>query len=440
MPDPYNYTLNVPNPAQAVMQGVQIAQGVSENRALQAKAAGQLAENARKAQFNAAVQKISANPTAAGYASLAAQYPEAGEVLKESYGLLSAEEQKERISQASSVYSALSSGQPEFAQELLTKQAEAYRTAGREKDAKQFDDLAKLVELSPETAQTTAGLFLATNMGADKFVEGFSKLEAERRATAGEAADLTEKEAKAAKAAVDAKYAESQAVIDLQKKGYDIEKIKNDIQISRENSRIAALNSAIAKEGNEIKRQELGVKLAEFQQKRDDAIRTKVADVTAARASVDNLLNDLGKILNTPVSVIDDATGSIGGSAFGQKIEFDQPTVDFIQTVKGIDSQAFLTQIEKLRGTGSITQVEGEKAAKALKNLSLEQSTEQLVANVREVIPVLKAMRSNLTTKYGIPDTVINAPKLEEAQTNPNAGVRPPLSQARSSGAFDRQL
>ncbi len=441
MPEPYNYALNVPNPTQAVLQGVQLAGGLAETRAAQTKAAAVQLETDRRKAFNADVAKIAANPTAAGYASLAARYPESAAVLKESYGLLSAEEQKERITQASSVYSALSAGEYEFAQETLTKQAEAYRAAGREKDAKQLEDLAKLVELSPETAQTTAGLYLATNMGAEKFVEGFSKLEAERRTTAGEAAELTKKEADAKTAAARAKFADSEAALDLQKKGWDITKIQNDIQVARENSRIAALNADIAKEGNELKKKDLELRRDEFSQKRDQLVRERSAAATTARATADNLINSVDELLNmsavevfelgsngtrTKKLVANDDLKRVTGTYDSKTPTFREKSGNIEKKLENIRSQIALGNVDKL--TGSISDKDLVILKESLQALDTSITGDELVKSLSEVRRLTLKARENISTKYGIPETV---PDTASATAGKPSQGRPPLGSFR---------
>jgi hypothetical protein len=421
MPQPFDYSLSVPNPASSLTQGIQkglgLAQGLTQVRQVKADATAAAQANERRAAFNADLSKISSAPTAAGYASLSARYPEFGKVLKESYDVLGAEEQKQNLSDASSVYSALSADETEFAEELLTKQAEALRSGGREKEAKAREDLAKLVKLSPETARTTAGLYLSTVMGPEKFVEGFSKLESDRRARDLEGATLTEAEAKAEKAAVGAKYAESEAVIELQKKGYDIEKIKNDIVVSRENSRLAAINAAIAKENSQVRREALEIKREQYAAQRDEKIRERVANADAARGQVDNFLDTADRALKTSLDVVGNATGPIDK----RLPTLRQSTADFEELINTLGSQAFLAQVPNLKGMGALSNAEGEKLQSALQNLSLRQSPARLLNNLREAQRLLLKARANISTRFGVPENVPDTPSADPEDRELNA-------------------
>jgi hypothetical protein len=340
------------------------------------------------------------------------KYPQLSEQFKRTYDVLNTEQQQSRLSQATQVYAALQSGKPEVAQQLLAEQAAAMRNSGMEQEAKTAETIAELVKLHPETAKTSTGLFLASAMGPEKFTETFTKLQTEQRAAEKAPFELSEQQAKAQKAAVDAKFAESQAVLDLQKKGWDITKVQEDIKIAKENSRIAAVNAAISREGNVLKRQEMGIKLEEMKQKRDEAVRTKTADVETARGSMDNMLNTADRILKTPIGTVESATGPISS----RMPTMSEDTADFESLVETLGSQAFMAQIPNIKGMGALSNAEGEKLQAALQNFSLKQSPKRLMENVREAQRLILGARKNVSERYGVPDKVPDTP---EAAPNP---------------------
>ena len=315
MAQPFNYMLNVPDPTQSVMGGVQNALNISnmmsqrnlaEQKALELQTARE-----KQAQMDSDLGALSQNPTPSALASMMVKYPSLSENFKKTYDVLSSEQKDSRIKQASQVYAAMQAGKPEVAQQLLLEQAAAARNAGMEQDAQAAETVAELVKLNPATAETSTGLLLASAMGPDKFAETFTKLQGERREAELQPSKLTESQAKAQKAAVEAKFAESGAVLDLQKKGWDITKIQEDIKIAKQNASIAALNAQIAREGNQIKREENQLKLQDMVQKRDEAVRTKAAELESARTNMDNMLNTADRILKTPIGVIGSAAGPV---------------------------------------------------------------------------------------------------------------------------------
>lgn len=403
MAQPYNYMLNVPNPADSVMEGVRDAVGIAGVFSQQ-KLAQQQAQ--KQAQMQADLGAIASNPTPAALASMMVKYPEMSESFKRTYDVLDSQQKSSRLDQATQVYSALSANKPEIAQQYLVDQAVAYRNAGQEKEAKTLEDLSTLIKESPETAKTSTGLFLASAMGPDKFAETFTKLEGDRREAALAPAQLSKAQSDAQKAAVDARFAESNAVRDLAKKGWEIQKLQNDIGLSRENTRIAALNANLKRETNELKRAELGQKLEEAKLKRDEKVAEKAAGLESSRSSMDNMLNTADRILNTP----DDVWGSATGPISTRLPTASQDTADFEELVNTLSSQAFMAQIPNLKGMGALSNAEGEKLQSSLQNLSLRQSPERLRENVKEAQRIVLKARANLANRYGVPDTIPDTP------------------------------
>lgn len=416
MPNPFNYTLQNVDPAQSMINALQIGAGI--NQVEQAKSQAAIQE-----QMNQDFGALADNPTPEAIAQISAKYPHLSEDLKRVHGMLSEEQKNSKVQQASQVYSALQANEPEIAQNILEELAVANENSGDSQEAKVLRDLSKLIELNPNAAQITAGTFLAANMGADKFTETFTKLQEDRRKTGLEEAELTEKQSKAYKAAVDADFADSNAAADLRKKGWDILKIQEDIKIAKENSKIAALNANLRREQlkidkmkdstqreqNQLRLQEMQLKLQEMENKRDSAVREKVANVEAARSNIDNMMNTVDRIVDTPLNVIENATGPIDDVL----PTFRQSTADFEELVKTVDAQAFLAQIPNIKGMGALSNAEGEKLAAALQNFSLRQSPEQLMKNMKEAQRLLLKARKNLADRNGLPETIPDRPEVE---------------------------
>lgn len=404
MAQPYDYSIQVPNPTNQVVGALQASQGIQAMRAQKDAAAA-------SKQIQSELLALSKNPTSGGVIQLITKYPQLSEQFKGTLDALDSKEKDARISQASQVYAAMQSGQYDVAREYLIEQAEGYKNAGRDKDAKAMEDMAKFIEMDPKSAMTSTGVMLAATMG-DKFAETFTKLEQSRREQSLEGATLTEAQAKAEKAAIDSSFAEAQSVMDLQKKGWDIYKIQEDTKIAKENSKIAAMRADLARESNELRRAQLETKLNDAMRKRDEEVRTKAADVESARGNIDNMLNTLDRIAQSPLGVIENATGPV--DQWTPTIR--QSTADFQELVKNLDAQAFLAQIPNIKGMGALSNAEGEKLAAALQNFSLRQSPQQLIKNVREAQRLITKARENISTRYGAPETIPDTP---DVQTGP---------------------
>jgi hypothetical protein len=235
---------------------------------------------------------------------------------------------------------------------------------------------------------------------------------------------LSESQAKASKAATDAKFAESAAVQDLAKGGWEIQKLANDINISKLNSQIAAMNAQTARQGNELKGQSNNLKLQELQLKiqdkiaeRDAKLGEKVSSVQSGRAAIDNFLNTADKAINTPDSVIESAAGTVSSVL----PTYDQDVADFEETIKTLGSQAFLSQVPAMKGLGALTEAEGKKLESSLANLSLRQSPKKITENLKEAQRLMLKARATLSDRYGVPDITPDTPAAAPSPTNIDA-------------------
>ena len=228
--------------------------------------------------------------------------------------------------------------------------------------------------------------------------------------------------ANAKRATAEAEKARIEAQFEEQKIKLGFRKTEQDIIIAKENARIAALNAAQAKETNTLKRLELQQKIDESKEKRDAADRDQKATVANQSADIDNFLNTAQRILNTPNNVIESATGPVAS----RLPTLSADVSDFEALVEALGSQAFIAQIPKIKGTGSLSEKEGDKLQASLQTLSLKQSPARLIENVKEAVRLLMKVRENISVKYGIP-----APPLDVPARRPEA---PPIVPAMPPG------
>lgn len=464
MLQPINYTPNLPSPNEQLLGSLSVLQGVQQ---LQSRRAEESRSAEVRQRFQADVAKLDENPTSSDLAGLIARYPSMSEPLKRAHDMLDATQQKARVNQASQVYAAFIAGRPEIAQQLLTKQAAAYKNSGQEKEAEALDTLAKLVRLSPETARTSTGMFLASALGPDKFMNTFSGLETQRRETELQPKRLAKASAEAKQAATESDFTESKAVMELMKTNADIVALQENtaikrmnvrlaaekgklerqraytdavfrneqLKISRENIRIADAKAKLEREkaGTEAahraerlkisteqhrdklivaqrerdsKLREREVKIQLLEQKRDQEVRAQTSDATSAALNIDNMLTTADRILQTPMNVV----GSAAGPVSAKLPTIFQSTSDFEALIENFEAQAFLSQIPNLVGMGALSDAEGKKISAALQNFSLKQSPERLMENVSEAQRLLLEMRGDLETKYGIPTGALPKP------------------------------
>lgn len=369
----------------------------------QQKRAEQAAQSGRE-QYQNDLQSAFSSGDPRSFAMLAAKYPQQREAITDAWGITEEAQKNERFGQIAEVYTALQAN-PEVARELIQKNAEADRNSGG--SGKSLESLVGLVDKDPEGLKNKLA-FTMSLIDPDKW----SKIAEEKRADASARPELQKKQAEASKASIASDFAQANAVIDLQKKGWDISKIENDINVSKQNQKIAAIDARLKKEQNETKRAELELKKNQEKSKRDQTIRENAAQVETARANIDNMLNSIDEIAKTPESTLNDALGAFDASFVGEALDvFDQDVQDFNAKLDTITNQAFLAQLPNMKGFGALTDKEGPRLINSLKSFSKRQSKPQFVKNLTEIQRLLNKMRANLKVKHGVPETVADRPE-----------------------------
>lgn len=407
MAGPIDYTIQQPDLAGSLLGGIQ---GAQQLRASQDAIAAREAAQAKQQQYSEDLQKYLSAPSARGASAMMAKYPESQKALAASFDIYNKDQKEEIFKAGTEAYSAIRNGRPDVAESILDQRIKAAENSGQ--DTKDLESLKQSLRRDPNA--TGAGL--ALTMSALN-PDAWGKIASERRSEAMAPAELSLAQSKANKAATDARFAESAAVQDLAKGGWEIQKLANDINISKLNSQIAAMNAATSRQGNEIKSQELQLKLQDKVAKRDKAVQEKAAEVTSARGSIDNFLNTADRVLQTDPDVISSAAGPVSS-----KIPtFSADTADFEELLNTLSSQAFMSQIPAMKGLGALSEKEGDKLQTSLQNLSLRQSPERLMENVKEAQRLILKSRENLTNKYGVPDVTPDTPAAAPSPTGIDA-------------------
>jgi hypothetical protein len=180
------------------------------------------------------------NATAEDFARVSAFLPkDQAESVRKSFDMMSTSQQQNRLSQSGQVYTALKSGQPEIAKNLLKSQADAFRNSGREQDAKATETYLQLIDMNPTGSQATIGLMMATLPGRKDLLENVDKTLSTGREEAKAPAALTEARAKADKAVADATTAQATATNAAEKAAADAAKATADAQKAQVDAKYA---------------------------------------------------------------------------------------------------------------------------------------------------------------------------------------------------------
>lgn len=421
MPAPIDYSLGqVADPSQSFMTGLQQGAGISQFMQQQRQ---QQAAQEQQAALQRAYAETAANPNADNITRLMLLDPKSSEGIKRAWEVKNTQQQQTHASELLRFGAAIKSGRPEIAAAQLEERAAAVeRQAGAPTPESQaLRTQANVMREHPEFALGQIQAMLAASPAGKDAAEALAKFGAEQRAQEQAPAALRklegeadEAKSKATTAAVTAKYAEPAALRELELKGWNIENIKSEIGYRKEANRIAAMNAAANREGNDLKRQELRLKIQETQSKLDESVREKVSAAESAATAIDNSLNTIERIKKN--KSLPDVLGSIEGRL---PSVFSDEGADAIAMIETLGSQAFLAQIPSMKGQGALSNAEGEKLQSALTNLSRTQSEAQFRANLDEAARLMKKGRDNLVKRYGVP--------LGKPDTPAAPGARPPL-------------
>jgi len=441
--EPINYLQQVADPFAQALQGYKLGAGIVDVEAKRAQAEQQ------QQQLQLAMQEqarffAKPNPTMRDALQFAAVLPkDRADALRPYIENFSKEQQQNVLKANGQILSALQVN-PETGIKMLKDYATAQRNGGDEEEASLYDRLAEAAsDPAKGPAMAFKSLVTVTSRipGAKEMFETIDKAtttaqgeaeapaklrqelakaseaETKARVALGTAmgdiatADAKRKyeEAKAEREAVQAEFERANQVLGVQQKGATLRKTENDIVIDKENARIAALNAAQAKETNVLRREELQQKIDDAKEKRDTATRDQQATLVSQSTDIDNFINTAERIKQTPKNIIEAATGPIAS----RLITTNQDVSDFESLVETLGSQAFITQIPKIKGTGALSENEGNKLQASLQNLTLKQSPARLIENVNEAVRLMEKARANIAARSGLSAVPSDVPARE---------------------------
>lgn len=276
---PMDYRINVQSPFEGAVQGVQA--GFQLSNAMDQAAARQqelaqkqyALEQQKQMQSDLGALSSKPNPTAKDFASITTKYPALAEHFKNTWSMMSQDQQQTRLGQASQVLAALNAGKPDIAKQLLDEQAAAAKNAGDEEGAKHAGTMSQLVAMNPATAQTSVGLMLSSILGPDKFTSTFSTL-------AKLPGEVSKGEADASKARYEANNTPQRLDLENRYKGAEIRNL--DSQVGERAARLGLDRDKLQSE-TELKLYELNQKGGQL----DDGARKIINDSTVASVAAD---------------------------------------------------------------------------------------------------------------------------------------------------------
>jgi hypothetical protein len=416
MNQPFNYTLSVPNPAEAVtaglQQGVQLAglmeradltaaqrqQTLLENQALQAKA--QLQAN-QQAAVKALYDKPSAERTADDYERLSATLPkEQAENIRASFDAKTKEQQRQELLFGGQVFSALRSGDRETANSMLLQKADAARNGGDEVQAKAYENAAEMAAISPQNAETFIGTTLSVLPGGKEFIETVGKQQTQQFEANLQPIKERKLTGEAQEAEVKGKYAEKVVKSEIKQReasaAASMAAAKNSIEAAR-----LSLSKATTEEQSRAARVDLLKAQAELARGKLAKAMGNPADARAGALHTISVIDSLMKPeRREDIDAIFGAAGLDGKPGFykGIKLGAFKPDIllsenqqSVVADIDTLGGSMFLQQAQKMRGLGQLTENEGKKILAAAGNLTRQQSPDRLFATLTTMREVLAA-------------------------------------------------
>jgi hypothetical protein len=405
---PYNYTINTGNVGDSFDKGFNrtVSMGITaaEFQKAQKLADAQQIANEQAMQKRADFQSAAENPTYDSVRKLMIKYPELSEQFKRSLDTMGEQRKQGVLSGAFSVAQALEKGNTEAALKLVDTAIEAAKNSNDTENEFQFKTTRDMILANPNAALLSLHGTLYAGLGGDKYAAARKNLGDDARAAELQPGLVAKGQAAADKEGVEAKYADEKARTDIGNTRSQIEDRKFD-------QRIKAMESALKREDNALKREELQIKLDEARMKRDESQRGKVADYETARASVDNFLDTSARLKKNPM--LSRVLGPIEGKF--NTAPLSNEAADAVALIDTLKSQAFLSQVSSMKGTGALSEKEGAKLESALTSLSRVQSEKQFLENLAVAEDILSKVKENAANRSGV------QPKQDEQKSAPVA-------------------
>lgn len=294
MPNPNDYSLNVPDPSQAFTQGLQSGFGIQET---QLKLQQQQQAVAAQQQQQKAMQAFIAKPdkTADDYAHMTLLVPGMREQFKQSWDMKNTDQQQAALQHIGEVGSALTFGKPDVAIKILTDRATALQNSGADqKEIKAAQDMAELVKTNPTMAAGLVQAKLGAIPNGDKVLANIKAIGTMPGDVRKVNADASGAESEAIIKGVQAAAAPTTTALGNQKTAQEIAKSQADAKVAQFNADIAAANSETERGRLTLERDKYVQEQAKLNQTQGVAAQDGMDSLTNAMQSVNDIKNHRG--------------------------------------------------------------------------------------------------------------------------------------------------
>ena len=408
---PIDYGQQVQQPFMAAAQGMQMGNAIVDRQRQDAEYQAAIQQREQQKQGQAQMSQdlfaLSSKKDATGqdYAAMMTRYPALAENLKRGWDVMSQEQQQNALGDASQVYAALHAGKPELAFDMLNTQAAAKMNAGDEKGSKLLADMARAVQANPDAMRTSLGLRMSALPGGDKVLAGLKTMGEEQRAQQLQPLEVAEKSAGVAKTVAEARKAGVEADVlpevtraDIGEKNSRTTKNYADIEAERVRQEIAGLDIQIKQANSQTDRLRLQTEREKLQA---ELTQKQSEKVNAGQDTLDGLTQSL-----TTVDAVMKHPGLTSGTGRGGDIAAwfnGSDAADFRAQLAVLKSQAFLSSVAGMKGTGALSDAEGKRLESAIAALETAQSPGQMRSQLGVIKSTLEKAQAKVISRGQAP-------------------------------------
>lgn len=428
MIDPRSYIIDQPNMANSVFSGFN--QGVQLTAYRDAQEAAQLKaeqEAQAKEQLSAELSAVAAKPSYDGYTRLMTLYPQLSEQLTRAQSSMTEGQQRQATSTAVQGSMLLGAGDIEGAKKVIESRALAYENAGDPNMANAYRSQVKMIDANPEIAKQSLMMIAASGLKPDELPKFFGDLGTERRAEAKLQPEIDKLEAEIAKTETETEWLPQINQANISNIESQIEdrttgRVLQNKQIENQNRqfydnldqgqkqflmKLDQSERKLANDLNPVKPETSTDRIARL---------SKVSDYEAAVENAKGAAKNATD-LASDYSAISEATGGYWNRAMRNIPGTDEQA--FAQKLETLKSQVFLTQVEKMKGMGALTDMEGQRLEKSIASLDANLDPKTLQNNLKTISSELtrasnkaqKMAELYATRGTGYSDAVVQAAK-----------------------------
>lgn len=408
MPQPFDYSIPLPDPSAGFMAGLKQGMGLQDISAQQQE---------RQAQMQA-LRSLVTNPNAGAdeYARAMTLVPGMAEPLQKAWQLKSADQQQALLSELSQWSAAIQQGQPQVASQMIRAKADAHDAAAGQatREGQLLRMKADAVDRAPDLANSIffKPLMMAHPQGKQR-VDNIIAMGKESRDQQLHPPALAKAKSEAGKADAEERLKWGDVANQQTATTLTNEKTAQEIRRSQLDGQIALLGKRIEAEGEETKRGQLRLERDKLQMERDKLGQTQSDSAQASMDTANAVLEAITRVVNHPGLSTGTGTGS-GAMSFFNSSDAN----DFRKQVAVVKNQSFLAEIAKLRQAGAtlgqVTEKEGERLETAYANLDPDQSTSAFLTQAKALRQQTERYIAKLVAAGKLPKTggafVLNHP------------------------------